>query len=219
MPNFKELNTHNDCRSHVCLFCFNKSSFNLLDYPEYIEIVKSEIIEDFDPDSVFYPTGLCENHKRRLNDLKQKLSGVSVSRNISFNIELLGEFLRETKKVNRDADSCQVNCLICKVAKAKGNMVKKILSEVPANKRGPSDTSKPLALCGKCLHPKRKGLRGHICNQTNLLQNIENFIPSQVQEKIESKIIKSKMKENISKDDQVSLATGAKPLKLNFMKK
>ena len=53
-----------------------------------------------------------------------------------------------------------------------------------------------LPMCGKCLHPKGKGVRGHFCNQTSLLQNIENILSTHVQERIASKIMKEKLTES-----------------------
>ena len=125
MPNKKELITHSDCRSWVCFFCFNKCSRILLDFPEYIDIIKNEIIEDFNVESIFYPSGICDTHKRYLNHMKQMLSGKSSSQSPTFDVQLLRRYLGQTKKVNRDADMCQTSCLICQVAKAKGKMVKK----------------------------------------------------------------------------------------------
>jgi hypothetical protein len=55
-----------------------------------------------------------------------------------------------------------------------------------------------------------------MCNQTNLLKNISNILPKKVQERVASDIIKKKVDD--SGDGEVTLATGAKPLKIDLHK-
>ena len=61
-------------------------------------------------------------------------------------------------------------------------------------------------LCGKCLHPLRKGCKGHICNQTNLLKNIANLLPEKVKARVANDVLKKKLED--SGNQEVTFSTG-----------
>ena len=101
------------------------------------------------------------------------------TRNCDLIFERLSSYLKCDAKIKRKADDCE--CLICQVAKATGFKADLVLKmckmETSDNYNPPKVTQMAEKLCGKCLHPLHKGIRGHMCNQTILLKNISNLLP------------------------------------------
>ena len=215
-----KLVSHSDCRPKVCLFCFRKvPSRDLRNYPSYLQTIKENLIEHYDVHDVRLPCGLCETHKRSLNYLKKSLTEEGV-RNCQFDFARLSSYLKCGVKLRRKAQDCE--CLICRVARATGfnadHVLKKFLEEESENIGDTSagSSNKPDRLCGKCLHPLRKGCKGHICNQTNLLKNIANLLPEKVKERVASDVLKRKLED--SDNQEVTFHTGGKPLKVGVHK-
>ena len=96
-------------------------------------------------------------------------------------------------------------------------MEKRVLKKFDDGENNSSTQESSLVrLCGKCLHPIRKGIRGHICNQTNLLKNITNLFPDKVKERVAIEVIKGKI--DVSGNKNVHFATGGKSLKVDIHK-
>ena len=185
-------------------------------FPKYIAVVKTYVIEDYDSSDVRLPCGVCATHKNYINILHKKFeTGDEVQFTPTIDLSQLALFLKETGKLSRRADNC--SCLICAVAKAPGLMVNVILKKAHDPTIGEeSKPNPPIRLCGNCLHPIYRGSRGHICNETNLLENISNFVPEKVQEKFAARVLKRKLGEG--DEENVSLPTGGKAFKLKVDK-
>ena len=184
-----------------------------------MNLVKDNLIDHFDENDVRFPCGLCDTHKRYINLLNQNLEGNSETRK-PFDLEMLSLFLKSERKIRRKADSCE--CLVCRVAKSTGFNasleIKKFQREVDSSslQNNISPAGSMHRLCGKCLHPIGRGVRGHICNPTNLLRNVTNLFSDRIQERVASDIIKKRLGDVTN--NNISLATGGKELKLNIHK-
>ena len=203
-----KLKTHSDCRKFVCLFCFEKSTVDLREYPKYLEVVKKCVIENYDPSDVRLPCGVCSTHRTYINTLYRKYELSSGEATYStLDIVKLSNFLDGNVKLSRSSTLCQ--CLICRVAKAPGLMVKHILKELRNPEPKGESSSLPIKLCGTCLHPIHRGKRGHVCNDTNLVKNLSNLLPDKVKEQIAGKVLKEKLSEGDK--ENIELATSSKP--------
>ena len=212
------LTTHSDCRAKVCLFCFKKArNRDLRRFPAYLKIIQDHIIDHYDVEDVRFPCGLCDTHTRSINYLRKSLvNNGEETRKGNFDLEKLSLYLTSDSKVKRRAGSCE--CLICRVAKAGGVMENLVLKqfEEPLKENSSSESGSPERLCGKCLHLLRKGGRGHVCNQSSLLQNVKNILPEKLKDRVAADVIKDKLHATSSKN--IEFATGAKTLKLEVNK-
>ena len=124
------LNSHSDCRPKVCLFCFRKvSNRDLRKYPDYVNIIKNNLIDHYDETDVRFPCGICDTHVRSLNYFKKGLEGENTRS--CFDFEKLSRYLKSDTKLKRKADACE--CLICSVAKSCGFMEKVVLKKFEEN--------------------------------------------------------------------------------------
>ena len=177
-------------------------------------MIKDNLILNYDETDVRFPCGLCNTHRRSLDYLKKSESGEE-TRETHFGFEKLSLYLKSDVKLKRRASDCE--CLICKVAKSKGFNEALVLKKFDENSENvPKPSGSHNRLCGNCLHPIKRGIRGHICNKTNLLNNLSNHLSENVQERVASEVIKQKIDE--FGNQNINLATGGKSLKLDIHK-
>ena len=196
---------HDEARKRICICCFNKinsSHFDLNNLPHTVhDQLSRQVIADYNMNDPRLPSGLCRSCRSKLKRVDEG------ERGNSFDLEQINSFISNLVRVSPRTDTCA--CLICELASANGFTAKKILSKI--NHGRPSIGPKPVIhnVCGLCLTPIYRGCN-HFCCETTLLENLLNNIPSKVQEKLASAVVKRKSEEVRAK--AITLKTGGKPL-------
>jgi hypothetical protein len=205
---------HDLARTKVCLLCFRKGSFSILEKPDLITTIH-QLIQDYDEYDRRLPTSLCASCRTALYNLK---SGSDVNKFQCLNkLEVL---LHKQRWISPRLKNCQ--CAVCEVANANGLQAKKLKSSL---KRGRpklegSDaevdlhSSRDFKLCGSCFSRLYRGCR-HECTHATKIHNIHELTTEKEKEKVASDILKDK---TAGSSSTTCLNTDGRPLTVTLEK-